>query len=87
MFRAVTGEDFADLMADLGRQQTISFRCLQNQSYEDIQRDGILGCGSKLSYIFFPVFQLFMTFVLLNLFIAVILQGYHNEVLTEYYKL
>ena len=46
MFRAFTGEDFADLMADLARQQTIVFRCKQNQSYEDIQRDGFLGCGS-----------------------------------------
>ena len=46
LFRAFTGEDFADLMADLGRQQTIEFRCLQDQSYEDIQQDGFLGCGS-----------------------------------------
>jgi hypothetical protein len=36
MFRAYTLEDFADLMADLARQQTIVFRCEREQSYEDI---------------------------------------------------
>jgi len=26
-FRAITGEDFADVMADLARQESITFRC------------------------------------------------------------
>jgi hypothetical protein len=39
----------------------------------------INGCGSPLSYIYFVSFSLIVTFVFINLFIAVILEGFEGE--------
>lgn len=45
LFIACTGENWPLLMADLARERGITFQCLESQSYEDLKRDGILGCG------------------------------------------
>lgn len=37
------------------------------------------GCGTPVAYIYFFTFTLLVTFVLLNIFIAVILEGFANE--------
>jgi hypothetical protein len=41
LFRASTGEDWTDLMSDLSRQPSITFHCLESQSYSEMQADGI----------------------------------------------
>ncbi len=48
---------------------------------------GISGCGTNLSYLFFTVFQIFIGFIMLNLFIAIILEGFRKELLEEGQKL
>ena len=45
LFITCTGENWPLVMADLARERSISFQCLESQSFEDIKRDGILGCG------------------------------------------
>lgn len=37
------------------------------------------GCGSPVAFLYFCSFTLLVTFVLLNIFIAVILEGFANE--------
>jgi hypothetical protein len=39
----------------------------------------INGCGSPLSYLYFVSFSLLVTFVFINLFVAVILEGFEGE--------
>jgi len=51
--------------------------------YEEIQIQGIKGCGEHLGRAFFPIFQTFMSFVMLNLFSAIILEGFQRELLDE----
>ena len=53
------------------------FDCsLVEQTYEQKQADGIQGCGSSAAYYFFIGFILIVSLVFLNLFIAIILEGF-----------
>lgn len=83
LFISCTGENWPYLMADLSRQRSITFQCLESQSYSEVQTDGIRGCGEPLAGVFFPFFQNFMSFVMLNLFSAIILEGFQRELLDE----
>jgi hypothetical protein len=83
LFRASTGEDWTNLMADLSRQHHINFHCEATQTYQQMQIDGIQGCGSPFTHVFFTVFQVLMTFVMFNLFTALILEGFSKELQNE----
>lgn len=37
------------------------------------------GCGTPVAFLYFFTFTMLVTFVLLNIFIAVILEGFANE--------
>jgi hypothetical protein len=37
------------------------------------------GCGSPVAYLYFCSFTMLITYILLNIFIAVILEGFANE--------
>jgi voltage-dependent calcium channel L type alpha-1D len=52
--------------------------CLYDPTYEEIEANGGQpnGCGSPVAYIFFISFELLVAFVFLNLFVAVILEGF-----------
>lgn len=52
------------------------FNCIYNQSYESKVRDGIQGCGNSAAYIYFVAFIMMVSLVFLNLFIAIILEGF-----------
>lgn len=41
-------------------------------------RDGISGCGNPAAYLYFVAFILIVSLVFLNLFIAIILEGFAN---------
>ena len=87
LFRASTGEDWNDLMEDLSRQNSIYYRCKREQTFEQIQLEGIQGCGSSLTYAFFTLFQVVMSFIMFNLFTAIILEGFSKELLNETQRL
>ena len=44
--------------------------------YEDFKNYGFMSCGSNVSYIFFDFFFLIFTLIILNLFIATIIESY-----------
>jgi hypothetical protein len=52
-----------------------------------MQSDGIQGCGSPFTQMFFTVFQVVMTFIMFNLFTAIILEGFSKELLNESQRL
>ena len=41
LFRASTGEDWTNLMADLSRQNSIDYRCQTQQTFEQVRLHGI----------------------------------------------
>ena len=81
LFRISTGESWNSLMFDCGRQRSIDYECVVEQTYEEQQRDGIQGCGNMLSSrAFFISYMLLIPFIFLNLFIAIILEGFEKAV-------
>ena len=79
LFRVATGENWNDLMESLSLEHTVTNYCINNPTYEDYVANGFnpIGCGSRLfatSYFFSYCF--FVSIIFLNLFIAIILQGY-----------
>ena len=63
-------------MYDCARQPSINFSCIVDQSYDSKELDGIQGCGKKITWFYFLAFILMVSLVFLNLFIAIILEGF-----------
>ena len=76
LFRVATGEGWVDIMYDAARKPSFTFSCIENQSYASKQEVGIQGCGSSTAYFYFVSFFLIISLVFLNLFIAIILEGF-----------
>lgn len=77
LFRASTGEGWNDLMHDITRENSPLFQCIENPTYEDYEQNGdTVGCGKIYGQIFFTSFILIVQLIFLNLFIAIILQGF-----------
>lgn len=78
-----TGNYFYELSNDVGRSHSILFDCIESPTYEDYALNGeTVGCGNKLaSIVIFYSFWIFVTLIFLNLFIAIILQGYSESVI------
>lgn len=68
-------------MKDTLRSRSIIFQCDLDPSYESIKLNGgeVNGCGTSIAYIYFIAFQLVVTIIFLNLFVAVILQGFSSS--------
>ena len=82
-----TGEAWNALMDDSRRQFSILFQCTtHNADYDEIQANGVNGCGNSFAFPFFISFQLIVTFIFLNLFIAIILEGFAQSVEAEKMK-
>ncbi|KAL4473885.1 hypothetical protein ABPG74_022749 [Tetrahymena malaccensis] len=49
-----------------------------NQSYSDQQQDGIKGCSNPLSYPFFLIVVFFLRYIIINLFLALVIEGFFD---------
>ena len=80
LFRASTGEAWNAIMYDLARGKEPLFDCKENPTYDDYVNNNkeTVGWGSISSIIFFVSFILVVTLIFLNLFIAIILQGFNS---------
>lgn len=76
----MTGEGWYELMSDLQRQKDHTFECMENPSYDDYKANNYqtLGCGINNSTWFFILYIFFVSLILVNLFIAVTLQGFKD---------
>lgn len=86
LFRMSTGESWHLLMYDCARPRSIIFDCEESPTYEQMLPlvDGMLsnpkGCGSRgTSYLYFMSFMIIVSFVFLNLFIAIILESFNSS--------
>jgi hypothetical protein len=79
LFRMSTGESWHELMYDCARSRTITFECKTIQTYDELQEDGVQGCGSPIAaYTYFISFMVVVSFIFLNLFIAIILESFNT---------
>jgi len=79
LIRICTGECWNDLMEVLSRQQTPMHFCVTGeQSYTAYMAAGYKaqGCGVPFAWLYFISYTFLLTLVFLNLFIAIILDGY-----------
>jgi hypothetical protein len=81
LFATATGEGWDGLMVALSKDKSAINDCIVNPTYDDYVKAGYkpVGCGNTLtSYVFFFTFILLVTMVFLNLFVAIILNGYFD---------
>ena len=52
---------------------------MNSQTFEERQIDGIRGCGSALAYPFFISFMLLISLMIMNLFVAVVIEGFEES--------
>lgn len=71
LLRCTTGEGWQLIMHDLAD----STDCDRDQSNEALQQDGINGCGGMTSYIYWVVFQIIFTIIVLNLSISAMIHA------------
>jgi hypothetical protein len=78
LFRASTGEGWNDIMHDITRQDGPLFHCIVDPTYDDYVENNkdTIGCGKDYGQFFFISFILIVQLIFLNLFIAIILQGF-----------
>lgn len=68
-------------MMDTLRQKEVNFDCDPSPSFESITANNgePNGCGSAFSYLYFVLFTLIVSIIFLNLFVAVILNGFTSS--------
>lgn len=72
LIRWLTGENWNGIMHDLASSEMYNKReCIDNQTYEDMKRDGIRGWGSKFAYPFFISYFILNAVIILDLSIGV----------------
>jgi hypothetical protein len=76
----MTGEGWYEFMGDLQKQREVDFPCVQSPTYEDFKANDFqtIGCGSVVSTWFFVLYVVLVSLILVNLFIAVTLQGFND---------
>jgi hypothetical protein len=76
LMQVASGENWAQLMHELSKSDSYNDEeCVVNQTYDDRQENGIMGCGTMLSFPYFLSFFILIAFTVMNLSIAAIIDG------------
>lgn len=81
LIRVATGENWNEVMNALSRESSLDYPCIENPTYEDLVANGMepVGCGNRvIAQVYFLTFIFIVGLIFLNLFIAIILQGYYQ---------
>lgn len=77
LIRVITSELWFMIPSESSRGIGPNFACRSDIIiYEDYVKYGQNACGTKLAYVFFYCFYLIFTLVILNIFIATIIESY-----------
>ncbi|CAD8082647.1 unnamed protein product [Paramecium primaurelia] len=76
LFKCSTGEQWDQVQADLVRQMTPNNVCFSENLLIDYQLHGFNGCGFWYGVAYMVSFQMIFAMIMLNLFVAIIVQGY-----------
>ena len=75
--RMSTGEALNEIMWACSRERSILHECLEaEQDYADIVAQGPRGCGPNFAIAYFISFIIIGVFIMTNMFISIILDGY-----------
>ena len=77
LIRTTTLDVWNDSMHELALPQP---GCYNNQTYEDLMKNGPQGCGGWASYPFFVSFVMINSMIVTNLFIAVVVESFINNI-------
>jgi len=94
LIRSMTGEAWNEMMHSLGKdkyfyESVLNKHCVATMSEEEIRMyyDGLLEdsieCGNSGSFFYFFTYTMIVSFVVLNLFIAVIFEGFDDSQKSE----
>lgn len=76
LLRVATGDNWSNIMFDLSKTDSYEGRsCVENQTYSDMQENHVLGCGSNMAFPYFLSFIIIISFTVMNLSIAAIIDG------------
>lgn len=75
LMRCATGEDWNLVMYEVANDSGYDGVKCRMQEFEERQTDGILGCGSSISYVYFLSFMVIITMLIMNLAVAAVIQG------------
>lgn len=75
LMRCATGEDWNLIMYELANQEGYDGVECRAQTYEEQMLEGIQGCGSNISFVFFFSFVVIITMLIINLSVAAVIQG------------
>jgi hypothetical protein len=80
MISVMTGEGWYEIMEDLERKNEADFECIDDPTYYNYKDNNFItvGCGTRASRIFFILYVFVVSLILVNLFIAVTLQGFND---------
>mmetsp|Transcript_34198 Transcript_34198/g.33404 ORF Transcript_34198/g.33404 Transcript_34198/m.33404 type:complete len:94 (+) Transcript_34198:1244-1525(+) len=81
MFVVASGDGWGFIMDSTTLKNTVLDECIVDPTYEDYVNNNYqtIGCGNNwAAYIFFYSYYLLVVLVFLNLFIAIILDGYQE---------
>lgn len=71
LFRCMTGEDWNQIMTDLADTSN----CASDQTYAEVQADGVNGCGSWYAYPYFISYMIVLQMIIINLTVAAVIDG------------
>ena len=89
LFRCATGEAWNSIMFDSARSRSILFQCRAEENYDSWIAAGggiydAFMCGTPwIAFMYHMSFQIIVSQVFLNIFIAIILQGYFQAMEQE----
>ena len=66
-------------MDDLYRKQAPNFVCFEIKNFKDWSEHPGMGCGKNTSVLYMVSFQVMFGIIFLNLFVAVILNGFDDS--------
>ena len=78
LLRASTGEDWSRLMKDGAREFGPNFVCYDVGNYDEYLEFGRMSCGTNYAYLYFITYQLVLSMILINLFMAVIIKTFEE---------
>ncbi|CDW82905.1 voltage-gated ion channel superfamily [Stylonychia lemnae] len=82
LFSIATGDSWDQIVSATLKQQSIDFHCIDSPTYQDYVDNSYMtvGCGdsSFAGLLFYYSYIIFVNLIFLNLFIAIILQGFDD---------
>ena len=81
LFRSSTGEDWNKIMHELSTSSDNKGNCIDDQDWHVYKSNEFVakGCGSSFSFIYFFAFTIIVTWLIINLSVAAVIEGLESS--------